>query len=43
LENGIFTWVRPPVMHIAPPLVINEKELNTAFDKVDDALNVLDY
>jgi taurine--2-oxoglutarate transaminase len=42
-ENGIFTWVRPPVLHIAPPLVINEVELNTLFDKLDDALTVLDH
>ena len=38
LENGIFTWVRPPVFHLAPPLVITEAELNEAFNRVDDAL-----
>jgi 4-aminobutyrate aminotransferase-like enzyme len=43
LENGIQTWVRPPVFHLAPPLIITEQELNTAFDKVDDALKVLDH
>lgn len=43
LDNGIFTWVRPPVFHLAPPLIINEKELNHACDMVDDALKQLDH
>lgn len=43
LENGIFMWVRAPVLHIAPPLIITEKELNHAMDQIDDALNVLDH
>lgn len=43
LENGIFTWVRSPVFHLAPPLIIKENELNLAFDKIDDALKVLDH
>lgn len=43
LQNGIQTWVRPPVMHLAPPLIITETELNDAFDKVDDALQELDF
>jgi len=43
LENGIFQWVRPPVLHIAPPLIITEKELNHAFDQIDDALHVMDH
>lgn len=43
LKNGIFMWVRSPVLHIAPPLIITEKELNTAFEGIDDALKVLDH
>ena len=43
LENGIFMWVRAPVLHIAPPLIITETELNDAFDKIDDAMKVLDH
>jgi len=43
LENGIQTWVRPPVFHLAPPLIINETELNDAFSKIDDALKELDH
>ena len=35
-------WVRAPVFHICPPLVITESELNDAFDRVDDALYELD-
>jgi hypothetical protein len=31
-------WVRAPVLHIAPPLVITEVELNDAFDRIDDAM-----
>ncbi len=42
-ENGIQTWVRPPVFHLAPPLIINEHELNDALNRVDEALNVLDH
>lgn len=36
-------WVRAPVLHIAPPLIINEKELNENFAKIDDALTVMDH
>lgn len=36
-------WVRAPVLHIAPPLIINETELNYAMDKIDDALTVMDH
>jgi len=42
LENGIFSWVRSPLMHFAPPLIITEAELNDAFNRIDDAMNVLD-
>ena len=43
LENGVFMWVRSPVLHLAPPLIIKEKELNDAMDKIDDALTILDH
>jgi 4-aminobutyrate aminotransferase-like enzyme len=36
-------WVRAPVLHIAPPLIITEVELNDAFDKIDDAMKVMDH
>ena len=42
LQNGILMWVRAPVFHICPPLVISEDELNDAMDRVDDALAELD-
>ena len=42
-ENGIQTWVRSPVLHIAPPLIITETELNDMFDRLDDALKALDH
>ncbi|EGR32936.1 hypothetical protein IMG5_066220 [Ichthyophthirius multifiliis] len=43
LENGIFMWVRAPVLHCAPPLIITESELNDGFDRLDDALKVMDH
>jgi len=43
LQNGIFAWVRPPIMHLAPPLIITEEELNDAISRIDDALKVLDH
>ena len=36
-------WVRSPILHIAPPLIITETELNDALNKIDDALNILDH
>jgi len=42
-QNGIFGWVRPPVMHLCPPLIITENELNDAFNRIDDALKILDH
>ncbi len=33
LDNGVFSWVRSPLMHFAPPLIIT----------VDDAMTVLDH
>lgn len=43
LELGIFQWVRAPILHIAPPLIITEQELNYAFDQIDKALEVMDF
>ena len=34
LDNGVFGLVRPPLLHTAPPLVINEAELRDGFDRV---------
>ena len=42
-ENGIQTWVRPPVFHLAPPLIINEAEIDDTFSRIDDALKELDH
>ena len=42
MDNGIFGFVRPPMLHSAPPLVINEAELRDGFSRVDAALDVLD-
>ena len=42
LDNGIYGLVRPPLMHTAPPLVINEEQLREGFSRVDRALDVLD-
>jgi 4-aminobutyrate--pyruvate transaminase len=40
--NGLIGLLRPPHLHIAPPLVISEKELLDGFDRQDKALYVLD-
>ena len=42
-HNGIFMWVRSPLFHCAPPLIISETEINDAWDKIDDAFKVLDF
>ena len=42
-ENGVFMWVRAPVLHIAPPLIITEKELTENFAKISDALTIMDH
>lgn len=42
-ENGVFMWVRAPVLHLAPPLIVTEPELNDALNRIDDALKVLDH
>jgi len=41
-DEGIFGFVRPPLLHTAPPLVITEAELVEGFNRVDRALDVLD-
>lgn len=43
IENGIYMWVRAPVFHHAPPLIITEEQLNDGFDRIDDAFKVLDH
>lgn len=42
MAEGIFGLVRPPLLHTAPPLVINEEQLRDGFNRVDRALHVLD-
>ena len=34
--------VRPPHLHVAPPLTITEEELMDGFDRQDRALTILD-
>ena len=41
-ENGLIGLLRPPHMHVAPPLVITEEELLDGFDRQDQALYALD-
>jgi hypothetical protein len=41
-ENGLIGLLRPPHLHIAPPLVITEDELLDGFERQDKALYVLD-
>ena len=41
-EEGVYGLLRPPFVHCAPPLVINEEELRDGFARVDRALDVLD-
>lgn len=40
--NGLIGLLRPPHMHVAPPLVISEEELRDGFDRQDKALYALD-
>lgn len=40
--NGLIGLLRPPHMHVAPPLVITEDELMDGFDRQDKALYALD-
>ena len=40
--EGLIGLCRPPMIHVAPPLVISEDELAEGFDRHDRALDVLD-
>lgn len=40
--NGLMGLLRPPHMHVAPPLIITEDELMDGFDRQDKALYALD-
>ena len=40
--QGLIGLLRPPHLHIAPPLIISEDELLEGFDKNDKALYTLD-
>jgi len=40
--NGLTGLLRPPHLHIAPPLVITEEELLDGFERQDKALDTLD-
>ena len=42
LEEGLIGLFRPPLLHCAPPLVIEEGELRDGFRRLDRALCVLD-
>lgn len=41
-DNGLIGMIRPPLLHVAPPLVISEEELLDGFDRQDKALYCLD-
>lgn len=41
-ESGLIGLIRPPHMHVAPPLIISEEELLDGFDKQDRILYTLD-
>ena len=41
-ESGLIGLIRPPLLHVAPPLTINEEELLDGLEKQDKALDVLD-
>lgn len=41
-EQGLIGLLRPPLLHVAPPLVITEEELLEGFERQDKALDVLD-
>ena len=43
LENGIIGFVRPPFLHCAPALVIEEGDLREGYARVSRALEVLDF
>jgi adenosylmethionine-8-amino-7-oxononanoate aminotransferase len=41
-QNGLIGLLRPPHMHVAPPLIITEEELLDGFERQDKALDALD-
>lgn len=41
-ENGLIGLLRPPHLHVAPPLSITEEELMDGFERQDKALYALD-
>ncbi|HHX87492.1 MAG TPA: aminotransferase class III-fold pyridoxal phosphate-dependent enzyme [Firmicutes bacterium] len=41
-EKGIYIYLRWNYMFIAPPIAINEQELNLGMDAVDESLNLAD-
>lgn len=41
-ENGLMGLLRPPHLHVAPPLTITEDELMDGFERQDQALYALD-
>lgn len=43
LDEGLIGLFRPPLLHCAPPLVIEESELRDGFKRLDRALNALDH
>jgi hypothetical protein len=40
--NGLIGLLRPPHLHVAPPLIITEEELLDGFERQDKALYTLD-
>ena len=42
-EHGLIGLLRPPHLHVAPPLVITKDELIDGFDRQDKALDALDH
>lgn len=43
IRNGLIGLFRPPLLHCAPPLIIEERELRDGFQRLDHALEVLDF
>jgi len=41
-DNGLIGLLRPPLLHVAPPLIITEEELADGFERLDKALDTLD-
>lgn len=41
-DNGLMGLLRPPHLHVAPPLIISEDELLDGFDRQDKSLYALD-